>query len=465
MSTRLFKKELHLNIPCDEVFAWHARPGAIERLSPPWDPLEVIRRSGGIEKGAFVNLRMKAGPVPYNWMARHTDYDEHRLFRDEQISGPFRKWVHTHRFQPTGSAGCLLADEIEFDLPLAPLGSWIGGRFVMDTLERIFTYRHRITCDDLYQHHVYREKPRLNILISGASGAIGSALTPFLTTGGHRVFKLVRRTPHAHRDEIFWDPEKQILDKSALAGIDAVIHLAGDNIGEGRWTAAKKRRIIDSRVNGTSLIADAIAGLDRKPAVMICASAIGFYGDRGDRVLTESDPAGGDFISEVCHKWEHAAQPAIDAGIRTAFFRIGVVLSPIGGALERLLLPFYLGLGSRIASGRQYLSWVTADDVLGALYYTLMNDTIAGPVNCTAPEPVTNAVFTETFARILSRPALFSLPPFVIKSAFGQQGEEILLSSTRVVPEKLLQNGYTFRFKELDGALAHVLGRRVRYKT
>ncbi len=460
MKIETFINKTHINAPVEEVFKWHSRPGALERLSPPWDPVRVIERKGGIDKGARVVLEMKAGPFSYKWTAEHTDYEENSMFRDRQVRGPFSSWVHTHRFEPDGIEDSFFEDRIDYALPFYPFGNLIGVPSVKAKLARIFKYRHATTVQDIILQLSKKDIGRpIKILMTGASGLLGSALIPFFTTGGHIVHTLVRRVPFPEKDESFWDPEKKKLDPSVFDGADAVIHLAGEHIGEGRWTDEKKRIIIESRTKGTSLIADTISKLSSPPPVLICASAIGYYGNRGDKILTEDDQPGDDFISKVCSKWEKSAQATVDKGIRTVFMRIGIALSPAGGALSRLLLPFRAGLGGKIASGSQYMSWVGIDDVIGAFFHVLADNKIAGPVNVVSPNPVTNLEFTKTFGKVLSRPAVFSIPAAAINLAFGEMGREVLLSSTRVMPQKLIESGYRFRNPDLSGALSHLLGK------
>jgi uncharacterized protein (TIGR01777 family) len=289
---------------------------------------------------------------------------------------------------------------------------------------------------------------------------VGSALVPFLTTGGHRVLKLVRRPPRAP-DEVFWDPATGGIDVARLQEqpIDVVIHLAGEHIGKERWRPRVMERIIASRERGTGLIANTCTRLNPKPKVLVNASAIGYYGHRGDELMSEDACFGGDFVSEVCHRWERATAPALDAGIRTAYLRIGVALSPLGGALQRLLPMFSLGLGATIASGEQYVSWIDMDDVIGAIYHVVNTPALEGPINLVAPQPVTNAQLTDTLARLLKRRAPFRIPKGLIRLVFGQMGEEVLLASTRVTPTKLLESGYRFRFPKLQDSLEHLLGR------
>ena len=462
MTQDIFKKRTILKAPVKEVFKWHARPGALERLVPPWDPLYVMAKNGGIQKGGIAVLKMKAGPFPCIWIAEHTDYEENRFFKDRQIKGPFSSWVHTHRFEPSGDHECWLEDQIDFSLPFSPLGNMFTS-VVQKKLERIFTYRHNTLSLDLEDHLTRTDTKPLRILISGASGLVGSALVPFLTTGGHQVIRLVRRTPDNMANEVRWDPDKNWIDTQSLGKIDVVINLSGENIGKGKWTKKKKRKIIESRNKSTALIAETISRLDPCPKVFVSASAIGFYGDRGGEFITEEDACGGSFISDVCNQWEQAAKAASKKNIRTVFLRIGMALSPLGGALEQLMPSFKAGLGGKLGHGNQYISWIGIDDLLGVIYHTINNENIHGPVNVVAPNPVTNMEFTATLARVLSRPAKFSLPESVIKLAFGEMGKEILLASTRVKPEKLIQSGYRFRHPDLEGVLRHLLGRGLEY--
>ena len=296
----------------------------------------------------------------------------------------------------------------------------------------------------------------MKILISGRSGLVGSALDPFLTTGGHEVAGLSRSPSGPGR--IHWDPRQGILNASDLEGFDAVVHLAGENIAQ-RWTAAQKARIRDSRVQGTKLLAESLAKLDRPPQTLVCASAIGYYGDRGDEVLTEESPAGSGFLPDVCKEWEAAADPARAKGIRVVHLRIGVILSPKGGALAKMLTPFKLGGGGVIASGKQYWSWVALDDVVGAIHHAVATESLAGPVNATSPNPVTNQEFTKTLGKVLGRPTILPMPAFAARLALGEMADDLLLASARVIPKRLQESHYTFRAPELEGALRGLLGR------
>jgi uncharacterized protein len=292
------------------------------------------------------------------------------------------------------------------------------------------------------------------ILVSGVSGPIGAALLPSLKASGWSVVRLVRGTTTGE-GQIAWDPAVPI-DPQAVSGFDAVIHLAGESIF-GRWTAAKKAKIRESRVAGTSNLAQALAQAEEKPRVFVCGSAIGYYGNRGDELLSEESVPGTGFLAEVCQEWEEATTPAVQADIRTAHLRTGIVLSPKGGALKAMLLPFKLGLGGRTGDGRQWMSWIDVRDMVGAIHHILKNDLIQGPVNMVAPRPVMNAVFAATLANVLSRPAIFPMPAFAAKLVFGEMGEELLLGSQKVEPGRLISSGYPFRYRELKVSLEGLL--------
>jgi uncharacterized protein len=294
------------------------------------------------------------------------------------------------------------------------------------------------------------------ILISGASGPIGTALLPSLRASGCSVVRLTRGHT-TDESQIAWHPGQPIAPE-AVSGFDAVIHLAGESI-MGRWTATKKAKIVDSRVAGTRNLAQALARAKDKPQVFVCASAIGYYGSRGDEVLREESSPGSGFLAQVCREWEAATAPAEQAGIRTVHSRFGVVLSSQGGALKQMLPPFKLGAGGNLGNGRQWCSWIDVQDLVGAIHHILKTDLLQGPVNMVAPRPVTNAEFTKTLAAVLSRPAILPVPAFAIKLLFGEMGEEVLLGSQKVEPTKLISSGYPFRFRDLMASLVNVLQR------
>lgn len=297
----------------------------------------------------------------------------------------------------------------------------------------------------------------MRIAITGSSGLVGSALVPLLTTGGHTVTRLVRGAPE--EGEVKWNPTAETFDASPLDGIDAVVHLAGENIAGSRWNARVKQRIRDSRVIGTQTLCEGLARMATPPQALVSASAIGFYGDRGDQRLDEDSSAGSGFLAEVVTQWEQATGPAAEAGIRVVNLRFGVILSPRDGALSKMLLPFKLGVGGRVGSGKQYWSWISIDDVARAILHAIMTGNLFGPVNAVAPNPVTNLEFTKTLGRVLGRPTIFPMPAFAAKLALGEMAEELLLASARVEPKQLLQSGYDFRQPTLEAALRDLLGR------
>jgi uncharacterized protein (TIGR01777 family) len=298
----------------------------------------------------------------------------------------------------------------------------------------------------------------MNVLVSGATGLIGSALVPRLEAEGHRVIRLSRSEPPSE-NTVRWDPERGTLDRARLEGVEAVVHLAGESIAEGRWNEEKKARIVESRAKGTRLLAEALAGLPAPPRVLVSASATGYYGERGNELLTEESAPGTSFLSTVCREWEAAADPAREAGIRVVHPRFGIVLSTEGGALAQTLPIFKLGAGGRIGSGRQYWSWVAIDDVVGSVLHSLTDESVEGPANVVTPDAPTNAEYTKVLGRVLGRPTLFPLPAPAARLALGEVADELLLASARVQPAKLESSGYRFLYPNLEGAFRHLLSR------
>jgi uncharacterized protein (TIGR01777 family) len=301
----------------------------------------------------------------------------------------------------------------------------------------------------------------MNVLVTGSTGLVGSALIAFLRAQGHRVTRLVRPAsrlqPTPDEPVVRWDPEAGMIEASGLEGHDAVVHLAGETL-QGRWTAAKKARIRESRVRGTQLLCETLARLARPPRVVVVASAVGYYGDRRYETLTEDSPPGRGFLAEVCQAWEAATEPAAQAGLRVVRLRTGIVLSAAGGALRTMLLPFRLGLGGVIGNGTQYWSWIAIDDHVRAILHVIETESLQGPVHAVSPHPVTNYEFTKTLGRVLRRPTVLPVPSSVLRLVLGEVADELLLSSQRVLPTRLLASGFTFQFPDLESALRHVLG-------
>ena len=443
-----------LPVSVEDAFAYHERPGALQRLVPPWESVVVESTANSLVVGSEVVLKTSLFGVPIRWVAQHTDYKPPYLFADTQLSGPFAAWKHRHHFKAIGEHSSL-TDEIEFKVPLGALGSFFGSGTALGKIESMFAYRHRVTRDDLTLQADYPMAMK-RVAISGSTGLVGRQLSSMLTLLGHQVIPIVRKTNSGTDTEsnsiAAWSGEA-----GKLSDVDVVVHLAGKPIASGRWSAETKRQIRDSRVEKTRSLCESLAKLDRKPEVLICASATGIYGSRGDEVLDESSESGDDFLAEVAHEWETACQPAVDAGIRVVNARFGLVLSPKGGALQKMLLPAKFAGGS-LGNGKQWWSWIALDDVLGAIYHAIAEPSLTGPVNFVSNDPITNADFAKTLGRVIGRPAIFPAFAFMLRAAMGEMADALLLSSARVKPGKLTESGYRFRFNDLTQFLKYSLG-------
>lgn len=455
MATEIFVKKSDIQASAETAFEWHEKPGALQRLTPPWQKMKVLQQSKGISVGATVTMVNYFFGLPVKMEAEHLDYKKGSFFQDTLTKSPFSSWLHNHSFFEKGEEASELEDKIEYSLP------WYFPGFlktkVKKELHRIFKYRHAVFQKDI-ERQAMSDKP-LTILISGASGLLGAALIPFFTTGGHRVLKLVRRSADPLKNEIAWDPAKGELDLDGIGKIDVVINLNGSPIAEGRWTEERKKRIVESRTASTLLLAEKIAELAEKPDLFFSASAIGYYGNSGSNPIDEKGKVGDLYISDVCKVWENSAEKAVTAGVRTVFGRIGIVLTPQGGALEKMLPGFYLGLGGRLSKGDQYMSWISLEDIVGSIWHIIMNKEISGPVNLSGPAPVTNKEFTKTIGKVLSRPAFMLVPGWLINLIWGKMGKELLLSGSNAKPSVLLDSGYNFSHKTLEEALRAELGR------
>lgn len=432
---------------------------------PGWSGVRVLRSLDGMSEGAIAELSVPLGPagavgLRSRWRAIHEEIIVGEQFVDRALSGPFAAWRHVHRFRHAPGEpqpASLLEDDVTFRLPMGAVGR-LGTAMVLRDLARTFAWRHLRTRNDLRRHQTLGGPP-LTVAISGATGLVGSALSAFLTTGGHTVRRIVRRaTGGARPDDITWDLRAGTIDGEGLEGVDAVVHLAGESIAA-RWTEAKRTAIRESRVRGTELLARTLASLKRPPSVFVSASAIGFYGDRGAEEVDERASRGNGFLAEVCAAWEAAAAPARAAGIRVVHPRIGMVLASAGGALKQLLMPFSLGLGGPVGSGAQGMSWIALDDLLGVLFAAIRKPELAGPVNAVAPGAVSNRLFARTLGDVLGRPAVLPLPAFAVRALFGAMGEELLLGGAMVRPAALQRAGVAFDFPDLASALRFELGR------
>lgn len=480
MRDKYFTKYIDVDESVETIFGWHEKIGAFERLTPPWMKLKNVIKSGnGIEAGARVDMDICFANIPFPIKAEHIGYEKNSFFKDKLSGGIFSKWEHTHKFYPllNNVSFSRLEDRIDYALPFHIPDKWHG--LIKSELYRLFNYRHAVMVNDLERHRLYASsqisaKP-LKILVSGASGPVGNALIPFLTTAGHKVVKLVRTAPKAAITasskgvadaeeacrEIAWNPYTRELDLEEAGKIDVVINLNGYHIGSGRWSDKLKDIIVKSRNLSTTLLAEKISELPEqlRPELFISASATGFYGDCGDLCLDENSCSGDLFISNVCSEWERCALTAQESGIRTIFARMGVVLTPAGGALERLLPAFMAGFGTKIGTGRQYMSWIAMDDLVYAMYHMINDKSIDGAVNVISPNPVTNEEFTRTLAKVLSKPAPFTMPASLIRMMWGQMGQEVLLASTRAVPDMLVKSGFKFSYPTLEQALRHLIGK------
>ncbi len=446
--------------PRDEVFRWHTRPGGFTRLTPPGMATLLEGPTDGINPGSELVLRishpMLTGLVPRpvprvgaSWRVRHVEFDDGRLFVDEQVSGPFRSWRHEHHFADAPDGGTTITDRVHWELPPLPTG--LDETVATHELRRLFAFREHQLREDLALHARLGALPA-QVLVSGASGLIGTQVVALLTTGGHRVTRLVRHDPRSD-DEARWAPEDGAIDADAVAAAEAVVHLAGESIG-GRFTAAKKRRILASRVNGTRTVADAIERSGRRQ-VLVQASAIGIYGARRPGELLDEQSAPGDgFLAEVVRAWEAAAAAA---DRRTVFLRTGIVLSEGGGALLPMLPLFLAGAGGPLTDPRAWMSWITLDDMARAYVHALFTSELSGPVNAVAPEPVTAGEFARGLGRALRRPALLRTPGFGPALVLGAEGKDQLIDTNqRVGVGKLLASDFHFGEPTLYSALQHV---------
>lgn len=482
-----FRASSSMPVSAEELLEWHLRPGAFERLVPPWDGMRVISRTGSIENDSM-KLELSVplpGGLHQTWKIHHEGYVAGRGFDDVMDKGSFSYWRHEHRVKEVGGgvhpsangkpgtgASTILEDTVHYTPPLGTVGRAVGDRIIRKRLASLFAYRHSVTAGDLAAHARAGLSPQ-RIAITGATGAIGRALAAYLTTAGHTVIPISRRPlvdlpdadPLGTAEAIIWDPAAGTLDHEQLEGVDAVVHLAGEPIAReqwippARWTASRKTAILHSRVDGTATISKAIAACTNGPTVLVCASAIGVFGDRADEELTEAADPGEGYLAEVVKQWEAAAEPARAAGVRTVHTRFGIVLDPRAGALKRLLLPTLMGAGGAMGSGKQWWSWVAVDDVLGIIEYALATPSISGPVNVVAPNAVRQVELAQELGRVMHRPAYITTPVFALRLILGTElANELLIASTHVIPQVLNDSGYVFRYPELEPALCHMLG-------
>lgn len=461
MKNLVFQAKVELAASRQEVMDWHERPSAFERLSPPWADVTCVERTGSIRDNSRVVLLIKQGAVKIPWVLGHKDFVEGHQFCDYQIAGPFEFWQQTHRVEdvPDSKESCLLVDTVEFRPPLGAAGWISGATYVKAELARLFRYRHEVMRREVALRKRYFKRP-LRILITGATGLVGRHLVAMLQTQGHEVLVLSRQTAVAGVKNVAWDPLKgEIENIEVLENLDAIVHLSGRNVTAARWTLAEKQLIYESRIKSTSYLASLVQSLKNPPAAVVVASAMGYYGGRGSEPLTEDSSGGSGFLAEVCRDWEAAAMPMEKTGTRLSLARIGAVLTPEGGALQKLLPVFSLGAGGPVGNGKQYFSWISIDDMCASIYHAICEESIRGPFNAVSPDCLTNSQFSRALGRVLKRPTILPVKESILRAIYGEAADALVLNSLRVLPQKLKQTGYQFFDPDLDGALRFMLGR------
>lgn len=452
---------LHLPHPVEAVRAWHDRPGALVRLTPPGLATIDDPAAGGMQEGRTVGTRLGPSQLPEllrpHWVLRHREQDRAAgRFVDQQVAGPWRTWRHEHTISPAGEGRSVVHDRLLVELPrglerLAPLAE--------ARVRRVLAFRDRQLQDDLAFHARFAEVPRRTIAITGATGLIGTQLTALLESGGHTVLRMRRSRP-VGPGEIFWDPATGRLDPADLEGVDVVVNLAGRSIGS-RWSAGVRREIRSSRVRGTALLARTLARMEGGPAALIQASAIGIYGPRRPgELLTEADPGGEGFLAELVRDWEGATRAAADGGVRVAALRTGLVLSDGGGPLLPQLPLFLAGAGGRLGAPEARVSWIALDDVVRAFAHAALEESVEGPLNAVAPHPVTAQELARTLGKVLHRPALLPVPGFGPRLVLGAEATDQLIRTDQAVSDaRLAASGFVPAHPRLEGALRHALWR------
>lgn len=456
-------------MPCErqDLYEYHSHSGALNRLIPPWEKISIEQRSDSLAVGSEVVISNALFGVPVRWRAKHTGLHEPDSFQDIQLSGPFKSWVHDHCFENGGNGNSVLVDRVQFEMKFGLIGK-IGLPIVDSKLKAMFAYRHLTTQADLRLQNFLRTFSggrTLRIGVTGSTGMIGRRLVDLISVLGHRAVRILR-TSTKDRSQDFpsssistvWNPGKGFSDLAAMQGLDAVIHLAGQGIASKRWTDSVKRSIRESRVQGTQTLAQDLNRLDTPPKALVCASGVGFYGDRGSEVLDEQAGAGTDFLATLARDWEGAAQEFAKAGGRVAIGRLGIALHPRQGALAKLLLPFRLGLGGPVGDGRQYWSWIHVDDAAAGFLYLAANPNCVGAYNLVAPEQVDNRTFAGALASVLHRPSILPAPSFALRALLGEMADAMLLASTRANCKRLLEDDFPFRSNTLMDCLRHVIG-------
>ena len=455
MGTLLFSKRTKLRISADDAFKWYQRPGIFRRLTPPWMNVNHIEGDNGIEKGNLLKIHLCLGFLKRCMRFICSEFKESSSFTVIQRAGPFKLWIHQRIFRNKDQGESYIEDRIKYSLPFSLFGDWLLGKIIQKKLSNIIRYQHEIVKKDVMVSSKKLPEKATKVLLVGGSGMIGEALKIYLITQGFSI----QEVSHKKRpDCLYWNKDNKEFDASALQGIYAVIYLGGEPILS-RWDEDKKDLIHKSRIERTQALINSLIKADILPKVFICASGINYYGTQRTERLHEKSKSGEGFLAELCQEWELASKPLQEKGVRVINMRLGAVLSPNGGALKMMLPFFKLGLGGRLGSGHQYMSWVSIDDVVDVIYFCMMDKNAEGAINVTAPSPCTNFKFKQTLSELLNRPAWFPVPKFILTLFFGEMAKETILSSLKVYPHKLLALGYKFRYPKLKSALKHLIGR------
>ncbi len=465
----LFHYRSPFPVPVEELFGWHERPAALERLNTPWAPFTVVQSSRSIQNGSTVSLKIPVlGPVKVPLRVVHEGYQRGVQFQDRQVAGPFRSWLHTHRFSsttshftaptPTSSPSSVLDDIISYTLPsfLPSIGPVISA--AESELLRTFWYRHQILARDI--EHPLPVRP-MTVGITGSSGLVGSSLTPFLSMRGHRLISIVRAlrpAPQGQFLQALWDPSTGELDTLSLEGIDALVHLAGESIAQIPWTKDRKERIRSSRVAGTTRLVETIRRMKNPPSTVIMASAIGLYGANRSDIVNEESDRGDGFLADVVEEWEAAASGFSAMGIRVVFLRFGVILSARGGLLSTVLLPFKGGVGGPIGDGEQWMNWISIEDAVRLIDAALTDPSYSGAYNAVSPLSVTNREFTKMLSSLLHRPSICRVPASLLRATLGEAANELMLATTKVVSSRLQDRGFVFLDDTIESCLRLQLG-------
>jgi len=451
------------NATKEEIWNWYNSKGAFRRIMPEWEGI-IPMNAGVLENDDETIFKVRIGPIRQTWVAKHHSVMPGETFADRMVKGPFGAWNHVHRFESTGDGKTTIYDDVEYKLPLHFLTGWSAGITVLPRMRQMFKYRSTRVNSDLKQIQATAKHPRQKVLVSGSTGMIGLQLCAFLETAGHDVYRLLRPNTKLPADVnsekvIRWNDLTGEILNGDMNGFDSVIHLAGAGIGDKRWSKKRKKLILDSRVIPTKNLSKILATLDAPPKALLCGSAIGFYGDRGGEILDEESASGDDFLSQICSEWEQASTLAETAGIRVVNLRSGIVVSPLGGALSKLLLPAKMGGGGPVGGGKQIQSWISLDDEVFAIHHLMMTDSCKGPYNLASPNPVSQKEFAKILGRVIKRPAFMPLPGFIIRIMFGEMGQKLVLEGQHVKPTKLQESGFEFTYTDLESCLRNCLGR------